>query len=245
MDLYKIKFLEQFYYYSSGEEEVIFNNATYVRKPIARTELTLELNDSDIRLSVAIDLTPFTYYVRSSPSAELELTIYDYATGFELFNGILTETEFNLSTGMAEIKFKKKEFYFDSEVPYRSYGTTCSFDLFDSDCGVLKSVHSFLTFTFAVSSEKTSIVCSELSTYPNGTFTNGYVRLSTSEAFFITSHVGDTIYFDMPVLGVPNYIEVVKGCDKSFEQCGTKFSNSMKFGGFPFVPAKNPVTESI
>jgi hypothetical protein len=32
----------------------------------------------------------------------------------------------------------------------------------------------------------------------------------------------------------------VAGCDRTFATCQSKFGNSLNFGGFPWIPVKNP-----
>jgi hypothetical protein len=34
--------------------------------------------------------------------------------------------------------------------------------------------------------------------------------------------------------------EAFAGCDRTFATCQSKFGNSLNFGGFPWIPAKNP-----
>jgi len=245
MDLYKVRFLEDFYYFSSGEEDVEFDNTIYTKSPIARSELTLELTDSDVRIIVPMSLEPFNYFVLSSPSAQMELTIIDYISEYELFNGILKSVTYKIESGTAELRFGRREAFFDSEVPYRTYGTFCSFDLYSSECSVLKNSHRVLSSTFTLSLDKKSANVPELAGVEDNTFKYGYAYTSAAEAVFITLQVGSTIFFDFPLIKRPTFLEIVKGCDKAFTTCGTKFNNSINFGGFPNIPAKNPVTESI
>jgi hypothetical protein len=44
----------------------------------------------------------------------------------------------------------------------------------------------------------------------------------------------------LPGLAVGNAFEAFAGCDRSFSTCQSKFGNSLNFGGFPWIPPKNP-----
>ena len=58
----------------------------------------------------------------------------------------------------------------------------------------------------------------------------------------ITNHSGDTITLSavLPGLAVGVALEAFAGCDRTFATCQSKFGNSLNFGGFPWIPAKNP-----
>ena len=44
----------------------------------------------------------------------------------------------------------------------------------------------------------------------------------------------------LPGLAVGVAFEAFAGCDRTFATCQSKFGNSLNFGGFPWIPAKNP-----
>jgi len=245
MDLYKIEFLGSTYSYCSGSDNVVFSSMTYLASPITRTEIGLELNSSDVRISVPIEMKPFTDFVVSSPSVELTLTLIDYSSGYQVFQGIMTKIEFDRTSGLAEVTFQRKESFFDSEVPYRTYGTSCSFGLYSAECGVAQASHSITTNGFTFSVNRREVTIPELSGYPDGIMSGGYLRTNYGESVYILRQSSVMLYLDQPIINLPVNISVIKGCDKLFTTCKDKFNNSLNFGGFPFIPIKNPVSESI
>ena len=71
------------------------------------------------------------------------------------------------------------------------------------------------------------------------TFTSG---LNAGAIRTISDQVGNTntlkIYPPLPVApSVGDAVSVIPGCDKTQNQCLTKFKNIAQFGGFPYVPA--------
>jgi hypothetical protein len=244
VDLYKVSLFNNTYYYSSGVD-VTFLGTPYVGKPINRTEITVELQDSDIRITAPLNLEPFSVYITASPSSDMSLTLYDYDSGFEMFSGILISLTYKIDTGVVDLKFQKKESFFDSEVPYRTYGTLCSFDLYSAECGVQKADNQIVTATFTLAEDRRSVTVPGISGILDNTYRYGVVGTDTGETSFIISQVGTTVVFDTPLFIIPSSIYLIKGCDKSFSGCGSNFNNSIRYGGFPVIPAKNPVTESI
>ena len=76
---------------------------------------------------------------------------------------------------------------------------------------------------------------------PNGYYTGGII-VTTSGTRFITEHNGDFITISRPVssLNGGQFVTIYPGCDHLKETCHSKFNNLNNFGGFPWVPSKNP-----
>ena len=242
MDLFKITFAGTNYYYSSSRDNITFKTDTYTPSAITRTEISSELNDSEVKLSSPMDTNPFTLFSTESPALELALEIYDYDSQSLLFSGILSGVETDFNKGTITTSYKRKEAFYDSEVPYRNFGTTCSFSLGDSDCTLDLSGLSVLSTSFSISG---SVITVPEITQADGYFTNGFIITSQQERAYILSQVGTTLTIDRPLLYEAASLHVYPGCNKTYETCSTKFSNGINFGGFPDVPLTNPVTESI
>ncbi|MCI4437603.1 MAG: phage BR0599 family protein [Ignisphaera sp.] len=245
MDLYKITFQGLVATYTSSEFSVELFDYTFIPSAITRTEISLELTNAEVRLDLPQDTYPFKYFVLSSPSSEVEITIYDYSSGFEIFRGIVTKVNFNRSKQNVTATLKRKEAFFDSEVPYRTYGTSCSFLLYDQHCGVNMTSHIINSSVFTLSNIRDSISSPDLLTVTSGTFTGGSIETNLGETSFILSHAGGTVVLTTPLISIPSVVTFIKGCNKSTNECTSKFNNIINFGGFPFIPSKNPVTESI
>jgi uncharacterized phage protein (TIGR02218 family) len=245
MDLYKITFQGKVSTYSSSEYTITFMGNEYIPSAITRTEISIELTNAEVRLDLPQDTYPFKYFVLNSPSSEVEITIYDFSSGFEIFSGIVTQVVFDRNKKQVTATLKRKEAVFDSIVPYRTYGTSCSFILYEGQCGISKQAHTISTNVFTVSQNRDSITSTTLSTVANGTFMGGSINTDLGETAYITSHIGNTVTLDTILLDIPTTISFSKGCDKSLSQCESKFNNLANFGGFPFIPTKNPATESI
>jgi uncharacterized phage protein (TIGR02218 family) len=85
--------------------------------------------------------------------------------------------------------------------------------------------------------------------FPAGHFAGGFATWAANgltEKRMIIVHTGDAITLSAvpPGLAVGDTISLYPGCDRTLATCDTKFGNSANFGGFPFIPTKNPFAGS-
>lgn len=80
------------------------------------------------------------------------------------------------------------------------------------------------------------------------TYTNGYITLPTGICVMVLTQIGDSFTLlrrIRPDQIVNQQITIYQGCDKTKETCAAKFNNIDNFGGFPWIPVKNPYEGSI
>lgn len=77
---------------------------------------------------------------------------------------------------------------------------------------------------------------------PDGYYTGGMLTAPDGSSRFITKHVGDTVTISRPInsLTGSQLVSIYPGCDHLRETCLNKFNNLPNFGGFPFIPGRNP-----
>lgn len=77
---------------------------------------------------------------------------------------------------------------------------------------------------------------------PGGYYTGGMLVAPSGVPRFITAHSGDqvTIARPLPELVGGMTVALYPGCDHLRETCKNKFNNLDNFGGFPFIPGRNP-----
>lgn len=120
---------------------------------------------------------------------------------------------------------------------------------------------------FAVSGEildvsNQFVTIAEASLQPQGYYVGGMLRVNDDILGFIIGHSGQIITLQRPidslVDGFPlrgygvsygNYYggfkgTIYPGCDKLRQTCEDKFDNILNFGGFPWIPSKNPMDGS-
>ena len=76
----------------------------------------------------------------------------------------------------------------------------------------------------------------------DGYYTGGMLVAPSGATRFLTGHTGDVVVLARPLaeLSAGMTVAIYPGCDHLKETCNTKFSNLDNFGGFPYIPQRNP-----
>jgi phage conserved hypothetical protein BR0599 len=117
----------------------------------------------------------------------------------------------------------------------------CRHVLFGASCGVNREL---VKVTGAITSfdSQVKLIIPAAASKPSGWFTGGMIYFSNGNVRFITSHTDATIVISIGGVGVGagTPVTLYPGCDHSLTTCGNKYSNVRRFGGFPWIPNKNP-----
>jgi uncharacterized phage protein (TIGR02218 family) len=78
---------------------------------------------------------------------------------------------------------------------------------------------------------------------PDGYFVGGMLA-TTAGARMIVGHAGIDLTLVAPMVGLTagDAVQLYAGCDHTMAHCKDRFGNLDNFGGFPFIPVKNPFT---
>jgi len=131
--------------------------------------------------------------------------------------------------------------------PRNIYQSTCSRTVYDAGCGAVKATFT-ATGTIAASPAPTATSFKTGNAQAVGYFDQGVVTFTSGANNGLKRTVksydpatGFTFALPLPVApAAGDTISAFAGCDKTLATCRTKFSNSGKFRGFPYVP--NPET---
>ncbi len=118
--------------------------------------------------------------------------------------------------------------------PHLLYGPLCTLDQ-----------SSFKVTATLSSVNGTTLKAAAFALQISGHFTGGYITWEVNNVTnkrFILTHTGDTLVINLPFPGVSalNTVEAYPGCDHSLTTCEIKFLNHLNYGGFPYIPKKNP-----
>ena len=125
------------------------------------------------------------------------------------------------------------------------YEYTCRHALYSPQCGVNKDSFDAFGVIDSVSENGLSVTISEASSQVDGYYNAGFLIVNGIRRF-ITNHTGEQLdlltSIDATLIG--QTATIYAGCDHLRTTCNSKFSNSINFGGFPFIPSKNPFVGS-
>lgn len=245
-ELYQVIMDNERFYYTSGDSDFTLNNELYKAVSIYRNELSRDSLSDEAKLIADLDLAPFDLYKEFNPNTSIFVRILK-ENGALLFAGKVRSVDFELSKGTATIKLSAIGGVLNSKIPNRTYAKECGFNLFDDGCGLDKAKFSVvLANNFSISEDKLEITSEALASKPEGYFSGGYARFSNQHSY-ISEHTGEkiTLMFPLKNLSTSDVLSVYAGCDKTIKMCKNKFGNSVNYGGFPFIPSKNPVTQGF
>jgi uncharacterized phage protein (TIGR02218 family) len=131
--------------------------------------------------------------------------------------------------------------------PRNVYQSVCSRTVYDAGCGAVKATYT-ATGTVAASPAPTATSFKTGNAQAVGYFDQGVVTFTSGANNGLKRTIksydpatGFTFALPLPVAPTAgDTISAFAGCDKTLATCRTKFSNSGKFRGFPYVP--NPET---
>lgn len=243
-ELYEFSIGSEIFRYTSGRDDFTFNGNIYTAQAITRNEISKSFENESASIVIPQFLAPAPLFRAVNPITTVKAVILR-SNGVKLFVGSIASCSFNIDKGEANIKLVSLQGMMKSTIPNRTYGTGCSFDLFDDGCSKNRENYK-LTLTNAVLNNiNTTITSTALSSAANGYYTGGYVELGNERDYIISHAAGVlTLLYPLQTYNGQN-INVYPGCDKILETCKNKFNNEKNYGGFPFVPSKNPSTEGI
>lgn len=117
---------------------------------------------------------------------------------------------------------------------------SCRHSLYLKGCNVNRELYKLTGNILSISGSTVTIAGASLQA--NGFYTGGIAVAENGASRFIVSHTGDALIFSRPIPGLSGdqTMNVYPGCDHLKETCNLKFSNTVNFGGFPWIPSRNP-----
>lgn len=259
-ELYRFVEGENVWTITSADEEQLYNSELYTPSTIGRNEVESknELSRANIEVSLSIGDPMARRWMRQVIDDVVSLTIFGYedADVTVIWKGRLVSVKPEVSeitlifesifTSLRRAGLRKK---YQRSCPYVLYGRGCSLNKDDW------AVPGQMT---AISTNGLTITVPEAAGFADGYFTAGMVEAPDGTLRFITNHSGSTLTLIRPVdslgeafassgYGV-NYggyyggvaVNIYPGCNRSKETCKNKFDNLDNYGGFAFIPLKNP-----
>ncbi|ABS51263.1 phage BR0599 family protein [Campylobacter hominis] len=233
------------YFYTSAQIDIKKGDKIYKSETIFLNELGKDSLNDDASISCGFDCEPINLYKDFNPSTNINVKVMD-AEEKLLFYGRIASVEFDAKDGSAAIKLSTLGALMKGKIPTRTFSRECGFELFDGNCALNKKDYSLtlLGKDCEFLENFTQIKSAKIGEKPDGYFLGGYVSFNNQHSY-IMQHTGDTIFLMFPLkkLNKNVVLYVYAGCDKLLNTCKNKFNNEINYGGFPFVPGKNPVTQ--
>lgn len=256
----------QTFYYTDYRGSVTYSGNTYVPKPIEHGDIrialgldrqTVQIKSRTFTNNPLNQILPFSLEyplmlsiyevdVVSGAAANAVRHFYGEVTGCRSVGPVLTATAKSFGSVL------------DRKIPRALIQPTCNHTVYDTGCGLSKASFQYdaliVSWTPATSVlvvgtiTKATVAQTGLAAH---LFANGIIEVGTGAARqqrwigdnLVQSGSNLSITLASPLSGTWSAGTAVKfypGCDGRYSTCTSKFSNGVKFGGFPFMPIGNP-----
>lgn len=240
---------------NSSDEDVTFQGSVYPAIPLrrGRIESTQDLGKTNLRITMTRRASFVNQFIATSPTDIVSVTIT------RIHNGE-TDQAITWRGRVVNVKFLQNEAEVTCQPIYSSlrrpglrrlYQLTCPHVLYGSECRVERT-------GFAVAATLTTVNGNEITapefiisidpTLNADWFVGGYVEFNNGgliDRRFIREHNNVTgtlsLNLSFPDLVSGNAVTAYPGCTHTTGVCASKFSNILNYGGFPFIPTKNPM----
>ena len=234
--------------FASGTTDVTYLGDKYEASPIKRTRIaqTSDIFKDSVKISFPrTNLFAFAY-VNNAPEDVTSVTVFrghrdDPDQEFSIYwKGRIANGNSNGNT----IEVECSSVFTSIRRPglRAKYEYGCRHGLYSPRCGANKGLFSAIGEVLSINASATVIQLTNIGLQPNGYYSAGIFALANGNTRFIVGHTGSSVTLNLPLNGIVlgEIATVYAGCDHLKATCDTKFGNSANFGGFPFIPVKNP-----
>lgn len=247
--------------FTTSEVPVVYNGITFQPIPMSRSNVipTGDVNKSGLTVRLPMDNPVSELFRTQGPSGIVTATLWQFHYGDNdykvIWKGRIINCDWQQPWAVMTI-----ENVFSSLLRpglRRKYSTQCSLALYSSgmgQCNVNKAARK-ITITVASVSGST-VAFNETVTSPlaGDYFAGGFIEWidlqtgNTERRMLLASDLAlKTITLNSIPLGLAAgmSLDMYPGCDHLVDTCYLKFNNVVNFGGFPFIPQKNPFKAMI
>ncbi|AKU43206.1 hypothetical protein RCSPARTAN_23 [Rhodobacter phage RcSpartan] len=237
------------YTVTSADVQAVYSGETYEPVAIGRDEVESkgEMARDNIKVSLSLQNPVARKWFLSSLDFPLTLTIFSQTDD---------ETETEWKGRLASVSPKKSVIEFTFESVFTSmrrmglrqrYQITCPHALYGRGCNLEKN--DFDTTGSVTNVTNAVVTVPAAAGFADGYFSSGIFEDNAGNLRFILSHVGSQLTLIRPMNDLINYANangypiacrIFPGCDRTTTTCKNRFDNLNNYGGFPFIPGKNP-----
>lgn len=235
--------------YTSGDEPIVHLEETYTPIPIGRSEVESknELSRANIDVKLSLDNEMGKRWLHDNVEIPVGLTVYERDADGDI--GVVWKGRLaGVRPNMSEIVLNFESIFTSLRRPglRARFLRTCRHMLYGRGCGVDKELFAAAGVVTAMAGKVVTIP--EAALQPNGYYTTGMLEGPDGTLRFITNHVGDQITLFRPFESLAKAIaqgedtscRLFPGCSRNRDVCNSRFNNIDNYGGFDWIPLRNP-----
>jgi uncharacterized phage protein (TIGR02218 family) len=241
----------EFWRYTSADNEETYLGGVYLPVAISRNKIELSQNiqTASLLIEIPIDTEFIQEYMPGSPTESISLTLRRYHADDSEVASIWIGRVINVEFKELKAEVLCETVYTSLKRPTlrRLYQYSCPHVLYSigkGHCNVVRADYKAVATLTAVSG--TTLTSTTFGAQADGYYAGGYVEYTQGGAVnrrFIAAHTGNDIELNQQLFGAVSGIsvDVYPGCSHDLDTCRVKFNNLLNYGGFPWIPEKNPM----
>lgn len=249
---------EELYTYTSYEEDLEKDFGgeygglrTFKSVSISRDEIEKKFGADQFKVTMPLDLQPSNFFKRFNPKNIVTLTVFFesdiHINNYKiLFKGFVDNVDFDVKNNTITYKLSRFQELLEKTIPTRTYSASCPFGLYSVDCSLNKDDFKNIlnVSNILIDTTRKIITTDDLLSFDDKIFSSGFIQINDGEEIILaTKHSSNTLYLLYPLqtdLVDITEFRIFYGCNKNTDNCQNRFNNIDNYGGFPFVPSKNP-----
>lgn len=257
LEVYTFTVGSQVFRYTSAEDPLVVSGNTYAPESIARSAISVGPDQARNTLTITLPGSNqfAAQYVDIVPGLKASLTIIrlqrnespTFNTQLLVYKGQVQSVRMSDDGQTAEIAVRSLEYALNRTVPRFTFMGSCNHVLYGPGCDV--NPGSFQTTGVVTAVVANVVTVAGASSQPDGYWRGGFAKpVSFVDFRLILRHVGDQLTLLLPFSEdvLATQVQIFAGCDHRFDgDCANKFNNVQNFGGFPYVPTKNPFETGV
>lgn len=252
----------QDYMYTTAPYFISDSNGTWEPAPIKASEIAQnnELAKNGIQVELPRTNAVADLFLGKTPERSISVTVYRgfEPTDLEDFKVYWKGRVISAEADVDSVKLSCQDIFTSlRRTGNRArYQKTCRHALYSSACGVNQSLYGQNVIIEAVNDFVIVLLQDSNTTLFNldsndDYYVGGIIELSDGRQKTITEQSGEILTIIQPFnnfeldSGETANATIYPGCKHNVSDCQNKFNNIFNFGGFPYIPFKNPFSSSV
>lgn len=236
--------------FTSSDTRITYNSEDYLPISITRTgtEIKNDLAKADLTITLPLTNGMAMRWMKDNGELLVGMTIFTRNKA-GVTNVTWKGRLASVVPGMSNIQLKFESIFTSMRRPglRARYQRSCRHALYGRGCLVDPDDYALTSAVTAVTGGRT-LTCTAASGEATGYFVGGMLRSPDGVLSYIVDHVGTAITIQRMSYslqqaidaGFPFDVILYPGCDHSRATCISKFNNLLNYGGYDFIPVKNP-----
>lgn len=133
------------------------------------------------------------------------------------------------------------------------YQLSCRHPLYNNGCKLNKDTFAVSAIVTSIDGFTASVTYSD-SNVTSSYFTGGMIETTEGHFRYIITHNGGTLQLIRPLPSLEDAVNssageasvtLYPGCAHTVSDCRDKFSNLLNYGGYPYIPSRNPFNNNV